>query len=480
MTIISSFFRHSRSVIVAAALLGLATPVLARGVPDGFADLAERLMPAVVNISTSQTVDTNATPPGQPPFNDFFEEFFRQRQDPQAPSRRKVSSLGSGFVIDPEGIIITNNHVIEEADEIVVNFSDGSKYDATVIGRDPKTDIAVLKIKADKALPFVPMGNSSSARVGDWVIAIGNPFGLGGSLSAGGISAINRDINAGPYDSFIQTDAAINRGNSGGPLFNLDGEVIGVNSAIISPSGGSVGIGFSIPADLASSVIAQLRKFGETRRGWLGVRIQAVTDDLAESLGLDKPRGALVSEVSEDGPAKKGGIRVGDVIVRFNDTDVPQMRDLPRIVADTEINKKVKVEVIRSGKSKTLTIVTGRLEEPLAQKIDAEPEEQENKSDNLRVQGLTLADIDDALRERFQLDPKVKGAVLLKVASDSNAAEKGLRPGDVISEVEQRETKGAAEVVKAINDAAGDGMKKALLLVTSRAGIRYVVIDLMP
>ena len=479
MTIISSFFRHFR-LIVAAVLLGLATPALARGVPDGFADLAERLMPAVVNISTSQTVDTNATPPGQPPFNDFFEEFFRQRQDPQAPSRRKVSSLGSGFVIDPEGIIITNNHVIEEADEIVVNFSDGSKYDATVIGRDPKTDIAVLKIKADKALPFVPMGNSSSARVGDWVIAIGNPFGLGGSLSAGVISAINRDINAGPYDSFIQTDAAINRGNSGGPLFNLDGEVIGVNSAIISPSGGSVGIGFSIPADLASSVIAQLRKFGETRRGWLGVRIQAVTDDLAESLGLGKPRGALVTEVSEDGPAKKGGIRVRDVIVRFNGTDVPQMRDLPRIVADTEINKKVKVEVIRSGKSKTLTIVTGRLEEPLAQKIDAEPEEQENKSDNLRVQGLTLADIDDALRERFQLDPKVKGAVLLKVASDSNAAEKGLRPGDVISEVEQRETKGAAEVVKAINDAAADGMKKALLLVTSRAGIRYVVIDLTP
>ena len=211
-------------------------------------------MPAVVNISTSQTVDTSATPPGQPPFNDFFEEFFRQRQDPQAPSRRKVSSLGSGFVIDPEGIIITNNHVIEEADEIVVNFSDGSKFDATVIGRDPKTDIAVLKIKADKDLPFVPMGNSSAARVGDWVIAIGNPFGLGGSLSAGVISAINRDINAGPYDSFIQTDAAINRGNSGGPLFNLDGEVIGVNSAIISPSGGSVGIGFSIPADLASSV----------------------------------------------------------------------------------------------------------------------------------------------------------------------------------------------------------------------------------
>ena len=272
------------------------------------------------------------------------------------------------------------------------------------------------------------MGNSSAARVGDWVIAIGNPFGLGGSLSAGVISAINRDINAGPYDSFIQTDAAINRGNSGGPLFNLDGEVIGVNSAIISPSGGSVGIGFSIPADLVSSVIAQLRKFGETRRGWLGVRIQAVTDDLAESLGLDKPRGALVSEVSEDGPAKKGGIRVGDVIVRFNGTDVPQMRDLPRIVADTEINKKVKVEVIRRGKSKTLTIVTGRLEEPLVQKTDAEPKEQENNSDNLSVQGLTLADIDDALRERFQIDPKVKGAVLLKVASDSHAAERACGP----------------------------------------------------
>ena len=480
MTFISIFLRHSRFVILTTALFGLASPALARGPLDGFADLAERLMPAVVNISTSQTVDTSATPPGQPPFNDFFEEFFRQRQDPQAPSRRKVSSLGSGFVIDPEGIIITNNHVIEEADEIVVNFSDGSKYDATVIGRDPKTDIAVLKIKADKALPFVPMGKSSAARVGDWVIAIGNPFGLGGSLSAGVISAINRDINAGPYDSFIQTDAAINRGNSGGPLFNLDGEVIGVNSAIISPSGGSVGIGFSIPADLASSVIAQLRKFGETRRGWLGVRIQAVTDDLAESLGLDKARGALVSEVSEDGPAKKGGIRVGDVIVRFNGTQVPEMRDLPRIVADTEISKKVKVEVIRRGKSKVLTIVTGRLEEPLAQKTETGLKEPENIGDNPMVQGLTLTDIDDELRERFQIDPKVKGAVLLKVASDSHAAEKGLRPGDVISEVEQGETESAEEVVAAINAAAEEGMKKVLLLVTSRSGIRYVVIDLTP
>ena len=481
MNIISSFFENPRSIIVAAALIGLASPALARGTPDGFADLAERLMPAVVNISTSQTVDSSATPPGQPPFNDFFEEFFRQRQEPgQAPSRRKVSSLGSGFVIDPNGIIITNNHVIEEADEIVVNFSDGSKYDAEVIGRDPKTDIAVLKVKADKNLPFVPMGKSSTARVGDWVIAIGNPFGLGGSLSAGVISAINRDINAGPYDSFIQTDAAINRGNSGGPLFNLDGEVIGVNSAIISPSGGSVGIGFSIPADLANSVIAQLRKFGETRRGWLGVRIQAVTDDLAESLGLNKARGALVSEVSDDGPAKKGGIRVGDVIVRFNGKDVPQMRDLPRIVADTEINKSVKVEVIRRGKSKTLTIVTGRLEEPLAEKTDTKPEKQTTSKDNVTVQGLTLGDIDDTVRERFQIDPKVKGAVLLKVASDSHAAEKGLRPGDVISEVEQAKTNSAAEVAKAFKRARDDGMEKVLLLVTSRAGIRYVVIKLTP
>ena len=301
------------SLIMALCLAPLLmTPAQARPIV-GFADLAEKLTPAVVNISTSQTVEQRRSRgPGQPPFDRFFEDFFNQRRGGGKAPSQKVSSLGSGFVVDPKGIIITNNHVIEEADEITVTFSDGSKLDAELIGRDPKTDLAVLKVSSKKRLPYVPLGDSDKARVGDWVIAIGNPFGLGGSLSAGVISAINRDINAGPYDSFIQTDAAINRGNSGGPLFNMKGEVIGVNSAIISPSGGSVGIGFSIPSNLAKTVTAQLQNFGETRRGWLGVRIQQVTDELADGLSLGAARGALVSEISPDGPAEKGGVKVGD------------------------------------------------------------------------------------------------------------------------------------------------------------------------
>ena len=270
------------------AIVAFAHVAAAQNMPQSFADIVEDLMPAVVNISISTTVQN---PPGiqMSPFEDFFEEFM-ERDEKEPPKKRRVSSLGSGFVIDPSGIVITNNHVVENAEEIIVNFSNGEKFKAELLGRDPKTDLAVLKVITDKKLPFVKFGDNTKARVGDWVIAIGNPFGLGGSLSVGVISAINRDINSGPYDSYIQTDAAINKGNSGGPLFNLDGEVIGVNTAIISPTGGSVGIGFSIPADMAQIVIMQLREYGETRRGWLGVRIQRITEDLAESLGLSKPK----------------------------------------------------------------------------------------------------------------------------------------------------------------------------------------------
>ena len=311
--------------------------------PASVADLAEGLLESVVNISTSQTVKGTEGPGAVPmpqlpegsPFQDFFDDFFKERGGEGPSGSQKVQSLGSGFVVDAEqGIVVTNNHVIADADEIEVNFSDGSKLKAELVGKDTKTDIAVLKVDPKlKKLKAVKFGDSSVMRIGDWVMAIGNPFGLGGTVTVGIISARNRDINAGPYDDFIQTDAAINRGNSGGPLFNMFGEVVGINTAIISPSGGSIGIGFSIPSQLAVGVVDQLREFGETRRGWLGVRIQPVTDEIAESLGMDNAKGALVAGVIKGGPVDNGSILPGDVIVKFDGKDVRDMRDLPRVVA---------------------------------------------------------------------------------------------------------------------------------------------------
>ena len=470
------------SLIIALLVAPLVmTPAMARPI-GGFADLAEKLTPAVVNISTSQTVEERRSRgPGQPPFDRFFEEFFNQRRGGgggNAPSQ-KVSSLGSGFVVSPSGIIITNNHVIEEADEITVTFSDGSKLDAELIGRDPKTDLALLKVSPKKSLPFVPLGDSDKARVGDWVIAIGNPFGLGGSLSAGVISAINRDINAGPYDSFIQTDAAINRGNSGGPLFNMKGEVIGVNSAIISPSGGSVGIGFSIPSNLAKTVTAQLQNFGETRRGWLGVRIQQVTDELAEGLSLGKARGALVSEISPDGPAEKGGVKVGDVIVKFDGKPVPTMRDLPRIVAETKIDKPVQVEVIRRGKSRMLKIVTGRLEEASTKPVEEDrPQEKARTTDDMSYLGITVQSLSRENRQRFGLADDVIGAVIIDVARDSTAFEAGIRPGDVVSEIDQKPVGSAKAAVDALKAAKKSGRSSVLAFIRSGETVRFIAIPL--
>ncbi len=449
----------------------LLMPAAARSVPDGFADLAERLIPAVVNISTSATVSRRRGP-GQPPFNEFFEEFFRDRAMPKR--GQKVSSLGSGFVIDASGIIITNNHVVEQADEITVNFADGSKYEATLLGRDPKTDLAVLTIKVSKPLPYVPIGNSDKARVGDWVVAVGNPFGLGGSLSAGIISAINRDISAGPYDSFIQTDAAINRGNSGGPLFNLKGEVIGVNSAIISPTGGSVGIGFSIPSNLMSSVVAQLQKYGETRRGWLGVRIQEVTDDLAENLGLNKSRGALISEVSPDGPAEKGGLRPGDVVVKFDGKKVPTMRDLPRIVAETDINKRVRVEVVRRGKIRRLTIVTGRLDEPKLVSTGVKKKVKKKRKKDQSIFGMDLRKLDAPARLQLELPASVEGVLVIDIDAQGRGYENGIRRGDVIVEIAQRPTSTPEKVTTMFKNARKKGKKSLLVLLNSRGSLRFV------
>src|SRR5277367_3070857 len=362
------------AALAAAIIVAPAWPAAAatRG-PDNIADVAEQVIDAVVNISTSQKVDPRVAdlpdlPPGSP-MEEFFNQFFKNHHgqggggDDSDQAPRRINSLGSGFIIDPSGIVITNNHVIADADEINVILNDGTKLTAQLVGKDSKADLALLRVHSDKPLKAVKFGDSDKLRLGEWVIAIGNPFSLGGTVTAGIVSARNRDINSGPYDNYIQTDAAINRGNSGGPLFNLNGDVIGVNTAIISPSGGSIGIGFAVPSNSATAVINQLRQFGETHRGWLGVRIQQVTDDIAESLSIKPARGALVAGIDERGPAKPGGIEPGDVIVKFDGRDIKEMHDLPRIVADTPVGKEVPVVVIRKGKEETHTVKLGRLED---------------------------------------------------------------------------------------------------------------------
>src|SRR5690242_2731086 len=360
--------RHGLSAITAGAilLLALAAPAAARG-PENISDVAEQVIDAVVNVSTKQSVDLRSgampqLPPGSP-FEEFFEEFFKNRRgqggqnspNGDTPTPRRVNSLGSGFIIDASGLVVTNNHVIADADEVNVILNDGTTLKAEVIGRDQKTDLALLKVAANKPLKAVKFGDSDKLRLGEWVIAIGNPFSLGGTVTAGIVSARNRDIQSGPYDNYIQTDASINRGNSGGPLFNLNGEVIGVNTAIISPSGGSIGIGFAVPSKTALPVIEQLRQFGETRRGWLGVRIQQVSDEIAETLSIKPARGALIAGIDDKGPAK-GALAPGDVILKFDGKDVKEMRDLPRIVADTPVGKDVQVVVVRKGKEETKTV----------------------------------------------------------------------------------------------------------------------------
>ena len=463
-------------LVVAAAV----PSAFARSAPESFADLAEQTLPAVVNISTTQTRESGSGPdrpqfPPGSPFEEFFKDFFDRQRPDNGP--RRATSLGSGFVVDPDGIIITNNHVIDGADEILVRFQDDTTLPAELIGRDEKTDVAVLRVKPEKPLPSLPIGDSSKARVGDWVIAIGNPFGLGGSVTAGIISARQRDINSGPYDAFIQTDAAINKGNSGGPLINMDGKVIGINTAIYSPSGGSVGIGFAVPTSIAQNVISQLREFGETRRGWLGVHIQTVTEEIAQSLDLDEARGALVANVTEGGPAEKGGIRAGDVILEFDSKPVEKMRALPRLVAETPVGKKTEVLVWRKGKEETLTVSLGRLETQEAKTAQKAPEKQMSGSASLDELGITLSGLDDAVRQQYEIPEGVKGVVITKVDPDGNAAEKQLRPGDVIVEVNQDSVASAGDVAAKVASAVGSGKESVLLLVNRGGERRFVVVS---
>ncbi|EJW11213.1 HtrA protease [Rhodovulum sp. PH10] len=479
------------AAVLLAGVAGAPTPVLARG-PEAIADVTEQVMDAVVNISTSQTVEAHGNavpnlPPGSP-FEEFFEEFFKKRrgQDgetgPRERAPRRVNSLGSGFVIDPSGIVVTNNHVISDADEVNVILNDGTRLKAEILGRDKEIDLAVLKVKSDKPLKAVAFGDSDRLRIGEWVIAIGNPFSLGGTVTAGIVSARNRDINSGRYDNYIQTDAAINRGNSGGPLFNLDGQVVGINTAIISPSGGSIGIGFAVPSKTAMPVIDQLRKYGETRRGWLGVRIQQVTDDIAESLGMKAARGALVAGVDEKGPAKPAGIESGDVIVSFDGKDIKEMRDLPRIVAETPVGKDVEVTVLRNGKEERKTVKLGRLEDgekQAALEKGKDGDKLEQKSVVQSTLGLDLADLNDTLRQRYKIKDSVKGVVITSVDAGSAAAEKRLNAGDVIVEVSQEAVATAADVKKRIDQLEKDGRRSALLLIANADGdLRFVALSL--
>jgi serine protease Do len=478
------------SAALAAALVlpSLPTPAFARG-PESIADVAERVIEAVVNISTSQTVEQRATPapqlPPGSPFEEFFEEFFKNRRGPgEQPNRgpRRVSSLGSGFVIDASGIIVTNNHVIADADEITVIFTDGTRLKAEVVGRDQKTDLAVLRVKPTKPLKAVSFGDSEKIRLGEWVIAIGNPFSLGGSVSAGIISARNRDIQSGPYDNYIQTDAAINKGNSGRPLFNLNGEVIGVNTAIISPSGGSIGIGFAVPSKTVVAVVQQLQQFGETRRGWLGVKIQQVTDEIAESLNIKPARGALVAGVDDKGPAKPAGIEAGDVIIKFDGKDIKEMRDLPRIVADTAVGKDVEVLIVRKGKEETKVVRLGRLEDgEKPQPAVARPGGQtpEEKPVVQKTLGLQLSNLSDDVRTRFKIKDGVKGVVITGVDAGSAAAEKRLTAGSVIVAIEQEQVSQPADVLSRVEQLKKAGKKTALLLVSSATGdMQFVALSL--
>jgi serine protease Do len=466
-----------------------AVPQVPQAGPASVADLAEGLLGAVVNISTSQnvkgtegqgTVPLPQAPEGSP-FQDFFDEFFKDREGGGG-GQQKVQSLGSGFVVDAEeGIVVTNNHVIADADEIEINFSDGSKLKAELVGTDTKTDIAVLKVDPTlKKLKAVKFGDSDKMRIGDWVMAIGNPFGLGGTVTVGIVSARNRDIDAGPYDDFIQTDAAINRGNSGGPLFNMYGEVVGINTAIISPSGGSIGIGFSIPAEMAIGVVSQLREFGETRRGWLGVRIQPVTDEIAESLGIKVAKGALVSGIIKGGPVDNGLIEVGDVIVKFDGKDIDESRELPLAVAESPVGKVVDVVVLRKGAEMTVKVTLGRLEEgeKLAEGENGAPAEEDGGPvATASILGMTVGELTDEARSKFGIVADVSGVVVTEVAPDSAADERGIAAGDVITEIAQESVATPKDVLDRIAALKEQGRKNALLMLASKTGeLRFVTI----
>jgi serine protease Do len=464
-------------VLALALVLAQALSASAQGIPGSFSELTEKVSPAVVNITTSTLVaaQTDRSPmlPEGSPFEDFFREF-NDRQNRGEPAPRRGQALGSGFVVSEDGFIVTNNHVIEGADDIEIEFFSGKRLKAKVVGTDPKTDIALLKVTSDAPLPFVQFGDSSAMRVGDWVMAMGNPLGQGFSVSAGIVSARGRMLS-GTYDDYIQTDAAINRGNSGGPLFNMDGEVIGVNTAILSPNGGSIGIGFAMASDVVTKVVSQLREFGETRRGWLGVRIQDVTDDVADAMGLADSKGALVTDVPE-GPARDAGMMAGDVIVSFAGKDIADTRDLVRRVGDAPIGEAVRVVVLRDGETTTLMVTLGRRETAEAEPVQTAgepPAAVEQTMLGLTVRTLAADEID-----QLSLPAGTEGLVITNIDEASEAFTKGLRAGDVITEAGQQKVATIGGLEDRIDEAREAGRKSLLLLVRRAGEPRFVALGL--
>lgn len=487
--------RITQLVIATFIVFALGSPAQAEGFlpKSGFADIVEKLLPAVVNISTTQKIEASASndmedmlqdlpfPPGSQ-LEELFKEFNERRKkgQQQEQSPHKATSLGSGFVIDPAGLIVTNGHVIQDADEINVILTDNTNLKAELVGVDKKTDLAVLRVKPAKPLIAVSWGDSDKTRVGDVVLAIGNPYGLGGTVTAGIISARSRDISSGPYDDYLQTDAAINRGNSGGPMFNTDGQVIGINTAIYSPSGGSVGIGFAIPSSMAKEVVEQLKTSGHTRRGWLGVRIQAVTPEIAESMGLGKERGALVNSNTAEGPAEKAGVKSGDVILTFDGKDITEMKKLPRIVAETPVDKTVPMVVWRGGKEVALKVKVGELEKSEKDEDAANAKESKEeasptiaKTEKLDDLGMSLTALTPENRKKYSIKPDVKGVLIADVAGNGTARERGLSAGDVIMEVAQQEVANPAEVIKAVKASGADG-KPVLMLINHQGDSRFI------
>ena len=469
-------------------------PAYAKG--ESLADLAASVTDAVVNISASQVVEQKQAsampklPPGTP-FDDLFEEFFKRqlqkRNGPgdnggdDAPRSRRSNSLGSGFIIDSgAGIVITNNHVIEGANDVTVILTDGTKLKAEVLGKDAKVDVAVLKVKSDRPLKAVPFGDSDKMRVGDAVMAVGNPFGLGGTVTAGIVSARNRNIDSGPYDNYIQTDASINKGNSGGPLFDMAGEVIGINTAILSPSGGSIGIGFATPANTVMPIIDQLRQFHEVRRGWLGVRIQSVDDQIAESLSLGKPRGALVAGIDQNGPAGPAGIVAGDVIVSFDGKEVKESRDLPKIVASTPVGKDVPVGIVRNGKDQTVTVKLGLLDDGVKKaSLEKGGPDDTPKPAVQAALGMQLSQLTEDVRKKFNIKDTVKGVAIIGVDTGSPANDKAIKAGDIVVEINQNAVTDPADMALKIKAIKDTGKKSALLLVSNGQGeVRYVALAL--
>ena len=457
----------------ALSFTAMAPSAHARGTPDGFADLAERLSPAVVNISTAQTVEIEDSglkfEKGSPleRYNDFFGD--------GGEGGRVNKSLGSGFVIDAAGYIVTNNHVIEDADLIEVSFPNGDNYSAKLVGRDPATDIALLKIDAGKDIPFVPFGDDTKTRVGDWVIAIGNPFGYNGSVAAGIVSARSRNINAGSYDDFIQTDVAINKGNSGGPLFNMTGEVVGVNTAILSPTGGSVGISFSVPADLAKSVVAQLREFGETRRGTLGVNVQEVTANLAKSYGLKEPKGALVRRVVDDSPADAAGLKRGDLLLSIGGKPIENNRLLYRLVAESKIGETVDIEYIRKKKRKTAKAKIEQLKEKVRAANGTKSVDVEGDIEAVAM-GISVEALTEDVRRKHRIKDEVEGVRVVSVNARSEASGK-IMPGDIIEEVGFEPVSSPDEFKEAVAEFE-TGESPVAILVNQRGNYRFFSLSL--